>query len=274
MTWTTGTVDVEGGSLLYYRTWGGGPALLLLHGITDSALCWTRVARDLEPEFDVVMPDARGHGRSRAAGANVTVGRLAADAAAIVGALGLGRTLVFGHSMGAVTAAALAAERPDLVRALVLEDPPIEPRYHFNPAFVQGWQADLAIWATLSVDERHARAAAENPGWDRSETDPLGDAKAAVDPAVLDRTGSPAEIDWPSVFARIICPGLLVTGDRSLGAIVSPATAAATMRAWPAGRTAHVPGAGHCIHRDRWTEAMAPIRSFLREAAGPAIVRK
>jgi N-formylmaleamate deformylase len=268
MVWTAGQMETGGASLHYYRTGGERPALLLLHGITDSALCWTRVARVLERDFDVVMPDARGHGLSRSAGPDVTVWGLARDAAAVVEALAVGPTLVFGHSMGAITAAALAAERPDLVRALVLEDPPIEPGFHFDPDFVKGWQADLAIWATLSPQERHARAAAENPGWDPSETDPLGDAKAAVDPAVLDFTGSAAAVDWSSVFSRIRCPGLLVTGDRSMGAIVSPQTAAATIRAWPAGRVAHVAGAGHCIHRDRWDEAMAPIRAFLLAEGG------
>jgi N-formylmaleamate deformylase len=267
MAWTTGLVAVEGGSLHYHRTGGDKPDLLLLHGITDSALCWTRVARDLEAEFDVVMPDARGHGRSRSVGTDVDLPRLAADAAAVLDALGLAPALVFGHSMGAVTAAMPPAPRPDLVRALVLEDPPIERGYHFNPEFLKGWQADLATWADLSPEARHARAAAENPGWDRIETDPLGDAKALVDPAVLDHTGSIVATDWPEVFARIRRPGLLITGDRSLGAIVSPETAAATITRWPAGRIVHVPGAGHCVHRDRWDEAMAPIRSFLRSEA-------
>jgi N-formylmaleamate deformylase len=268
MAWMTGDVTVEGGALRYYRTGGDKPALLLLHGITDSALCWTRVARDLEGDFDVVMPDARGHGLSHSSGVDVSVWRLAADAAAILEALGLGPALVFGHSMGAITAAALAAERPDLVRGLVLEDPPIEPKFRFEPEFLKAWQADLAEWPALSPEERQARAAVENPGWHRLETDPLAEAKALVDPSVLDHVGSTVDVDWGAVFARIRCPGLLVTGDRSLGAIVSPETAAATVARWPAGRVVHVAAAGHCVHRDRFDEAMAPIRSFLRSEAG------
>jgi N-formylmaleamate deformylase len=187
---------------------------------------------------------------------------------AILEALGLGPALVFGHSMGAITAAALAAERPDLVRGLVLEDPPIEPKFRFEPEFLKAWQADLAEWPALSPEERQARAAVENPGWHRLETDPLAEAKALVDPSVLDHVGSTVDVDWGAVFARIRCPGLLVTGDRSLGAIVSPETAAATVARWPAGRVVHVAAAGHCVHRDRFDEAMAPIRSFLRSEAG------
>jgi N-formylmaleamate deformylase len=267
MGWATGLVNVDGGSLHYLRAGAGKQALLLLHGVTDSALCWTRVARDLEDEFDIVMPDARGHGLSRSAGPDVDVRRLAADAAAILDGLGLGPALVFGHSMGAITAAMLAAERPDLVRALVLEDPPIEGGFHFNPEFARSWQADLRTWPSMLPSERQARAAAENPGWHPLETDPLGEAKALVDPEVLDHIGSIVATDWNEVFARIRCPGLLVTGDRSLGAVVSPETAAATVARWPAGRVVQVAGAGHCVHRDRWDEAMAPIRSFLRSEA-------
>jgi pimeloyl-ACP methyl ester carboxylesterase len=269
MNWASGSVAVDGASLCYNRTGGDKPALLLLHGITDSGLCWTRVAMDLESDFDVIMPDARGHGLSRSAGTDVSVGRLAADAAAILDALGLRDVLVFGHSMGAITAAGLAAIRPDLVRGLVLEDPPIGPLSVFSAEFVKGWQADLTTWPLLSPEERRTRCAAENPTWHRLETDPLAEAKALVDPAVLDLIDDPLRaFDWQDAFRRFRCPGLLVTGDKSLGAIISRDVAAEAIGLWPEGRGVHIAGAGHCIHRDRWDDAMAPIRSFLHSAAG------
>ncbi len=266
MNWSTGSV-VTDGALYYHRTGGDKPALLLLHGVTDAGLCWTRVALDLERDFDIIMPDARGHGLSRSAGTDVSVARLAADAGAILDALGLADVLVFGHSMGAITAVGLAAERPDLVRGLILEDPPIGPLVGFSDEFIGTWQADLATWPSLSPAERRARCAAENPTWHHLETDPLGEAKALVDPAVLDSINDPMRaFDWAKAFERIRCPGLLVTADQSLGAIVSPEVAAEALRRWTAGRVAHIAGAGHCIHRDRYEEAMAPIRAFLDRA--------
>ena len=64
MSWTTGVCEANGIDLHYLRTGGAKPPLILLHGLMGSGACWTSVARALEGEFDVVMPDARGHGQS------------------------------------------------------------------------------------------------------------------------------------------------------------------------------------------------------------------
>jgi len=50
----------------YARTGGGKPPLVLAHGLSDNDLCQTRLARTLAGEWDVIMPDARGHGPSSA----------------------------------------------------------------------------------------------------------------------------------------------------------------------------------------------------------------
>ncbi|MFN2157062.1 MAG: alpha/beta fold hydrolase, partial [Anaerolineae bacterium] len=56
---------MNGVDLHYYRTGKeGGPPLVLAHGFSDDGQCWYRLATDLEADFDVVMPDARGHGLS------------------------------------------------------------------------------------------------------------------------------------------------------------------------------------------------------------------
>src|SRR5262249_12483923 len=62
--WMTGTGDAGGGDIHYLRTGGSGPPLILLHGLIGNRACWSPVARCLEADFDVVMPDARRHGKS------------------------------------------------------------------------------------------------------------------------------------------------------------------------------------------------------------------
>ena len=64
-------------------------------------LTWTRLAKALEEEYEVIMPDARGHGRSDGGLRDVTAKTLAEDVAALIGALGVERPFVLGHSMGA-----------------------------------------------------------------------------------------------------------------------------------------------------------------------------
>lgn len=269
MTWASGTNTIDGIALHLTRTGGAGrPSLVLLHGITDSGLCWGRVAADLEDEFDILMPDARGHGASAGPAGDLSIPRLAADVAGLLDALGITGALVFGHSMGAITAAALAASRPDLVCGVVLEDPPLEKGAPPPPGLIEKMLADATLWPRLTPGDRHAKAAVENPGWDRSETDPWSDAKAAVNPEVMAHFGTVGGFDWEPVFARIACPGLLVTGDRALHSIVGPETAAHAVGLWPTGHVVHVAGAGHCIHRDCWEAAMTPIRAFLRAQAG------
>ncbi|MBV9356972.1 MAG: alpha/beta fold hydrolase, partial [Chloroflexi bacterium] len=64
--WFEGDVVANGIKQHYARTGGDKPVLVLAHGASDSGLCWTRLAQALEGEYDVVMPDARGHGHSDA----------------------------------------------------------------------------------------------------------------------------------------------------------------------------------------------------------------
>jgi hypothetical protein len=57
--------------------------------VTDDGLCWSPLARLLEGERDVIMVDARGHGRSSAPEGGydpLTQGR---DLAGVIAALGL-----------------------------------------------------------------------------------------------------------------------------------------------------------------------------------------
>jgi pimeloyl-ACP methyl ester carboxylesterase len=266
--WASGAVVVDGIRLGYHRTGGDGkPVLVLLHGITDDGLCWTRVARDLEAHHDIVMPDARGHGRSDGVETGFSIPRLASDVAGLLDGLRIENAVVFGHSMGAATALSLAASRPGLVRACILEDPPLEGPTTPSSERLAEMRADAALWRKLPPAQRYERAAARNPGWDRQETDAWADAKALVDPAIIEQFGSIRGWDWREALSRLRCPGLLITGNRALQAIVSAPTAEAVIRLWPAGQIVHVSGAGHCVHRDRWEETMGPVRSFLQEQA-------
>ncbi len=62
--WMTGVCETNDIRIHYQRTGGSKPPLLLLHGLTGSGACWIPLARVLRRDYDVVMPDARGHGNS------------------------------------------------------------------------------------------------------------------------------------------------------------------------------------------------------------------
>ena len=121
--WTEGSVEANGINLHYWRTGGTKPPVVMAHGITDNGLCWSRVARALEDEFDLIMVDARGHGLSEKPEHGYAPADHAADLAGLIEALGLEKPGAMGHSMGGGAVSLLSMTYPDLVGAVVLEDP-------------------------------------------------------------------------------------------------------------------------------------------------------
>lgn len=103
------------------------PKLVLLHGAMGYALNWRRVAKAFEDRFQVLAYDSRGHGRSVHAdlGKNpdaYTPESLAEDLRKILNELAWEKVVLIGHSMGGRVAYTFAAEHPERVSALVIED--------------------------------------------------------------------------------------------------------------------------------------------------------
>jgi pimeloyl-ACP methyl ester carboxylesterase len=227
------------------------PVLLVLHGITDSGECWPDLVDRLGSAYRIIAPDALGHGQS----ARFTSEELAADdpAEIMYGAFeslleDVGPALVMGHSMGGGQAGALAARRPDLVRAAVLEDP-----VWFDP-----WDGEddrlrerIALVEELAGSEEAAiaRARQENPTWPESEYRPWARAKTAVDMTFVRAGVGVLHTPWREIAAAIRPPTLIITGDREV-ILHEPTLAAIAALGNPALEVHVVPGAGHGIRRD------------------------
>jgi pimeloyl-ACP methyl ester carboxylesterase len=118
---------------------GEGQPVVLLHGLAGAALNWLEVAALLAPVHRVVVPDLPGHGASPPLRAAQGLDGFADAVAAALEELEVGPALVAGHSFGAHLALALAARRPELVRALLLVAPSgIETRRRAARAVVLG----------------------------------------------------------------------------------------------------------------------------------------
>lgn len=103
-----------------------GPRLLAIHGVTGHALRWRRSAEEGWPHRRTLAVDLRGHGHSPAPGP-WTVDQQVADVIETMQAVGWQEPIdVVGHSFGGMIAAWLLAQRPDLIRRLVLLDPALE----------------------------------------------------------------------------------------------------------------------------------------------------
>ena len=107
----------DGRRIAFVDTAVDGPALLLVHGYTDSSRSWSLIEPFLTG-LRLIMPDLPGHGLSTPAPVP-TLDGFADDLAALMASRGISRYSVAGHSMGAMTALALAARHPGAVEAVV-----------------------------------------------------------------------------------------------------------------------------------------------------------
>ena len=117
---------IDGFRLAYERT-GSGPAVLLLHGWPGDRTDYREVVPSVSQAADVIVPDLRGFGESDKHAADpareYNAAAQARSIAGLVGELGLGQVVLAGYDIGSRIAQAIARDRPDLVRALVIAPP-------------------------------------------------------------------------------------------------------------------------------------------------------
>lgn len=261
--WYTGDVVANGIKIHYHRTGGGKPALVIAHAGIDNGIAWTCVARGLEQDYDVVMYDQRGNGFSDAPESGYSFEDLAADLVSLIAALDLARPRVIGNSGGAVTAATVAANHPDLLACVVLED----------PAWGTGWgdweemTAGLRRWflnLPKTREELIAGCRESNPDYPEEEVGFWADSKVQAHPNLVQIFDQP-EPPWRDLVRHITCPILLMTGDLEKGAMNTPEDCQEAADLWHEGKVVRINGAGHMIHYDRYEAYMEAVKAFLAE---------
>ena len=126
--WQRAQVEINQHHISYLRTGGEKPPIILLHDFTEDSSTWQEVATALAANYDLIMPDTIGHGESSRLPADGAIDPLQ-DLTRFIEALGLQKTALLGHSMGAALAAEFTAQNPEKVAVLVLEEVP-----WFDPA--------------------------------------------------------------------------------------------------------------------------------------------
>jgi pimeloyl-ACP methyl ester carboxylesterase len=268
--WTQDDLDINGASLHYLRTGDSSkPPLVLQHGFSDNGTCWLQTALDLEDSYDIIMPDARGHGLS----ARVQPGQavdMAADLVGIIQALGLDRPVIGGHSMGANIAFQVGVQYPEIPRAILLEDPPWFPIGASIPAS-QPQEHPMSSWVETiqksTLDELIAQTRDEHPTWPEWVIHTWTPAKKQLDPnilTILRVSGS----DWAENASKLACPTLVVSADPDRGGLVTPEIAARAQQLNPLIKVTHIPGTGHHVRFEDYQSYMQTVRSFLAGIEG------
>lgn len=255
----------DGIELFYTRTGGDKPKLVLAHGITDSGICWHQFASDMEADYDLIMYDAYGHGKSSRVDPKKRFD-MVEDLHDLIEALDLDQPGIIGHSMGGMTAAGFAAMYPDKLSALVLEDPPISD-LPFDKSAVK---STMEQWKqfNLSIKEKPIKEIINHqkknsPNWEEAILQEWAIAKHDIDPALYDHFPI-QEADWREMIKSIKVPTLIVTGDNELGAIVTPKIGIEAVELMDKGEFGHISAAGHCVRYEQYQPYLTMVKLFLK----------
>jgi pimeloyl-ACP methyl ester carboxylesterase len=258
--WNRAVCETNGINIHYTRTGGGKPPLVLLHGLTANGACWTGLVHVLEKEYDIIMPDARGHGESSVPDYGYRYEDHANDVIGLINSLRLPSPVLLGHSMGGMTAAVVASRSPKLLRGLILADPT------FQSTKVQREVRDSDVadqhrrilgksFGELLADlqRRHPNRSSDTIGL-------IARARLQTSMAAFDVL-TPPNSDYKQLVSAIDVPSLLVFGDKG---VVTSVLAEELQRLNPRFQVEQIPEAGHGLHYDRPGRFAAVVGSFIR----------
>lgn len=251
-----------------YDDAGGGAPVVLLHGFPFNRSMWRGQAQALGEAWRVIAPDLRGQGDTSLGEtkAAATMEEMAADVAALLDELGVGRAVVGGLSMGGYVALAFCRAFPERVRALVLAD-----------TRAQGDTDD----ARRTREENARRALSEGmaPITDAMLPKLLSEETRAERPDVVERVremmlatkpeGAAAALrgmalrrDQTDLLRKLEAPTLIVVGSED--AVTPPAEAEAMKGQMKDSRLVSIEGAGHLSNVERPEEFNLALVDFLR----------
>lgn len=243
--------------------------MLFLHGLTDSGEGWPAAVEHWQGGYSIVTVDQRGHGGSPRFTADQLVEHpgdvMVDDAVALLEHLD--RPVVVGHSLGGAVALAAAVRRPDLVRALVLEDPapllPDEPQRSEE----RGAEYRAGIEPSRQAaddDELLAVRREAHPDWPESELLVTGRAEQQIDADYLEHGDWKPSMRWPELFQKVAVPTLVVSGDKAEEICVDGDMEAGIDRIGnPRVNLVRIPDAGHCIRREQPAPYFAAVDEWL-----------
>jgi pimeloyl-ACP methyl ester carboxylesterase len=267
-----GGVAVGGRVLRWIEAGRGEPVVVMEAGAGDTALAWAPILAQVAERTRLVAYDRAGLGRSDPPPTPPTMAAQTSDLLAVIAAVTTRPCILVGHSWGGILVQAAAAERPEVVAAMVLVDPAQEDMLggliqwlavplltHAAPVLRRLLLASGAAgrlerdgarrWADrLSDDETTRRLLAQARLHDRTGLSGAGRARESG--AVVGEVGAIRRL------RRMDAPGgqplIVISGTRGVPVHRSMWTAAhvALVEAWPGAQHVAVDGAGHGVHWD------------------------
>lgn len=219
--------EVNGVRLAYTTTGDADVPLLLVHGSWGSHNTWDPVVAGLSQHFRVVAYDRRGHSASSCPPCQGSFREDVADLAALIERLGLAPAWVAGNSAGACITLQLAAARPEMLRGIIVHEPPlwslIEEGTPAAAALAQIESGPLAEAVRRIAAGDHKGGAQQfvdqvalGPGAWAGMPEPMRRTMVENAPTFLDEDNDPdsRSID-EAALTRFHGPVLLTSGDQS-----------------------------------------------------------
>ena len=264
---------VNGVRIAYTDTGGTGIPLVLVHGSWGSHHNWDPVVSGLAEHFRVVTYDRRGHSDSERPSGQGHFSEDVADLAALIEQLGIAPTWVLGNSSGAVITLELAVVYPDLMRGVLVHEPPLMGLLEYGSREAAAWKAQengalaevgrrIAAGDHEGAAEHFVDQVALGPGSWAAMPAAMRDMMTGNAPTYLDELNDP---EWKSIdearLAEYDGPVLITAGDQS-PPIYEPVERRLT-RLLPQARQKTYPGAGHIPHVTHPEEYLAEVIAFI-----------
>jgi pimeloyl-ACP methyl ester carboxylesterase len=262
---------------LFYRKYGIGPPLVILHGLYGSSDNWITIAKILSDSFTVYLPDQRNHGQSPHSETH-DYDSMRDDLLELVNGLSLKKIFLAGHSMGGKTAISFALKWPEMLNGLLIAD--ISPfsnengrdsvySMHFSilSAIVSfdlhmiSSRAEAEIALSEKIPSEKVRALIlknlqrtnENAfSWKLNATSLLKNLVKIMEGVERNTEYSQQISGFPVIFLRGGDSDYIPTADfRDI------------LNVFPAAEIIEVPGAGHWIHVDKPEEVVKNLKKLL-----------
>jgi pimeloyl-ACP methyl ester carboxylesterase len=254
-----------------YVVEGQGPPVVLIHGVGARLENWDGVAARLAHTFQVLRYDLRGHGQSTQLPGPYSLLLFANDLRALLDHVGIAKTCLAGHSLGAMIAQMFALRHADRVERLALL------------SAVAGRTPEERERVVARIDLIRAGSAGDH--FRRSMSRWFSDAFIAANPAVIAAYAARNAENDPECYSAaytvlaledldreleaITMPTLIATGEQDLG---SNPRMSELMHRRIRGSTLHIlPGLKHSILVEAPHIVAGMLEPFFRAEAVPAV---
>jgi pimeloyl-ACP methyl ester carboxylesterase len=255
----------------------GEPPILLLHQSLARSEDWENIFPRLATRYRTIAYDARGHGRSGRA-PDYSLRAFADDALRVLREIAKEPAVLIGHSLGALAGLVAAADAPELVRGLVLEDPALgypKPWDAAQYAALRDGIANTEDPKVLAKAVSKQPLPSPGPRGERTYGELRGFFAAErvvtyfrdVDPAFIDARvagDESAAALLTDALAKVRAPVLVLAGEPRLGGAVDDPSEW-KLKKLPDVTVKRFPGSGHLLHGFRPEQFIENIEPFLRK---------